>query len=121
MSLFVYSWYMKKLSFLFVLSLVLFVIWCGKNKVDVTDTDFEYDVEICDKYFELVECIIDKDDNPGYTNEMRNELRDEVKYMQEEWKQLNEEELAKKCTAGLETFEKDEMKKNLKSFGCSVE
>jgi hypothetical protein len=40
--------------------------------------------------------------------------------MQEEWKQLNEEELTKKCTEGLKTFEKDEMKENLKSFGCSV-
>lgn len=107
---------MKKLSFLLVLPLVF---WCGK-KVDVTDTGFEYDVEICDKYFELVECIIDKDDNPNYTKEMRAELRDEVKNMQEEWKHLNEEELTKKCAEWLATFEKDEMKENLKSFGCSV-
>jgi hypothetical protein len=46
----------------------------------------------------LVECIINKDDNPNYTQEMRIELSDEVKKMQEEWKQLDEKELTKKCT-----------------------
>ena len=109
---------MKKISFLLVLPLVLLVIGCWKNKIDVTDTDFEYDVEVCDEYFELVECIINKDDNPNYTQEMRIELSDEVKKIQEEWKQLDEEELTKKCTDWLAIFETDEMKSELKSFGC---
>ena len=109
---------MKKLSFLLVLSFVLFMFWCWKDKVDVSDTDFDYDVKICDKYFELVECIIDKDTNPKYTKQMREDLKKEVKSMQDEWKQLNEQELTRKCTEGLETFETAEMQKNLSSFGC---
>ena len=42
-------------------------------KIDVTDTGFEYDVAVCDKYFELVGCIIDRDTNENYTKEMRME------------------------------------------------
>lgn len=110
--------YMKKISFLLVLSLVLFVFWCWKEKVDITETDFEYDVEICDKYFELVECIIDNDDNPNYSKEMRKELRSQVKRMQEDWKHLSEKELTRKCTEWLAAFETDEMRNNLNSFGC---
>ena len=109
---------MKKISLLLVFPLVLLIIWCGKHKVDVTDTDFEYNVEVCDEYFELVGCIIDKDDNPNYTKKMRDELRNKVKEMQEDWKQLSERELTRKCTEGLSQFETDEMKENLKSYGC---
>jgi hypothetical protein len=45
-------------------------------------------------------------------------LSDEVKKIQEEWKQLDEEELTKKCTDWLAIFETDEMKSELRSFGC---
>jgi tRNA uridine 5-carbamoylmethylation protein Kti12 len=66
----------------------------------------------------LVECIIDKDDNKNYTKQMRIDLKNEVKQMQEEWKQLDEEELTKKCTEELAKFEP--MENNLNSFGCSA-
>jgi hypothetical protein len=49
---------------------------------------------------------------------MRDELRNKVKEMQEDWKQLSERELTRKCTEGLSQFETDEMKENLKSYGC---
>ena len=93
------------------------VTGCGK-KINITDTGFEYDVKICDKYFELVECIIDKDTNEKYTKEIRTELKSEIKQMQEEWKQLNEEDLTKKCTEELSKLEP--MKENMNSFGCSI-
>lgn len=108
---------MRKTPFLLLLSLLFLVTGCGK-KVDITDTGFEYDVKICDKYFELVECIIDKDTNVNYTKEIRTELKSEIKQMQEGWKQLSEEELTKKCTEELAKLEpiKDEMN----AFGCST-
>ena len=84
----------------------------------MTDTDFEYNVEVCDKYFELVECIIDNDDNPNYTKKMREELRNNVKEMQENRRKLSEQELTRKCIEGLSQFETDEMKENLRSYGC---
>lgn len=109
---------MKKLYFLLVLILVFLITGCGKDKVDIRDTGFKYNIEVCDKYFKLVECIINKDTNQNYTKQMRIELKNEVKDMQEEWKQLSEQELMKKCTEGLSQFETNEMKENLKSFGC---
>lgn len=109
---------MKKISFLLVLSMSLFLLGCGKGKVDVRNTWFEYDVEICDKYFELVGCIIDNDNDENYTEQMRVELKNEVKKMQEEWKLLDKEELTKKCSEEFDKFKSWE--DNLKSFGCSI-
>ena len=109
---------MKKLPFLLALPLSLLLIWCGEDRIDVTDTWFDYNVEICDKYFKLVECIIDNDDNQKYTKQMRIDLKNEIKQVQWEWRQLDEEELTKKCSEELTKFEP--LEDNLNSFGCSV-
>ncbi len=87
-------------------------------KIDVTDTGFEYDVAVCDKYFELVGCIIDRDTNENYTKEMRIELKNIIKDLQEEWKQLTEEELSEMCTERLKELEKSLEKEDVNSFGC---
>ena len=105
------------LSVIIIISIVVLVI-CKKNKIDITDTWFDYDVKICDKYFELVECIIDKDANVNYTKEIRTELKGEIKQMQEGWKQLSEEELTKKCTEELAKLEPIE--DEISAFGCST-
>ena len=88
---------MKKLSFLLIFSLVLLVFGCWKKKIDITETEFEYDVDVCDRYFQLAECIIDNDKNKNWTKEMKDELRIAIKNRQEEWKVLSEDELANKC------------------------
>ena len=77
-----------------------------------------YTIVICDKYFKLVECIIDRDTNENRTQEMRKEFKNDVKKIQEEWKQLTEEELTKKCTEVLRDFEEGLKHDNLNSFGC---
>ena len=38
--------------------------------------------------------------------------------MQEEWKQLDEKELTKKCTEELENYKNWIKEKNLNDFGC---
>ena len=88
---------MKKVSFLLIFSLVLLVFGCWKKKIDITETEFEYDVDVCDRYFQLAECIIDNDKNKNWTKEMKDELRVATKNMQEEWKALSEDELTNKC------------------------
>jgi hypothetical protein len=50
---------------------------------------------------------------------MKIDLKNEIKQMQEKWKQLNEKELVQKCTESMESFETEEMKEDLNSFGCS--
>ena len=118
MKKFVFFWAI----FLLILSVVVFISLKNDDEdaveIDVRDTGFEYDVAICDRYFELVECIIDRDTNENWTQEMRQEFKGEVKKIQEEWKQLNKEDLTKKCTEVLENFEKGLKEDNLNSFGC---
>jgi len=118
MKKFVFFWAI----FLLILSLVVFISFKNDDEndveIDVRDTGFEYNVAICDKYFELVECIIDRDTNENRTQEMRKEFKNDVKKIQEEWKQLSEEELTKKCTEVLRDFEEGLKHDNLNSFGC---
>lgn len=121
---------MKKLSILLALCLIVLAafVWLfiskAKHKeeivdIDITDTGFEYDVAICDKYFQLIECIIDNDSNEDWSKEMRLELKSEVKKLQEKWWSLDEDGLTKKCKLELENIERDFKENNLDSFGCS--
>lgn len=118
MKKFVFFWAI----FLLILSLVVFISFKNDDEndveIDVRDTGFEYNVDICDKYFELVECIVDRDTNENRTQEMRKEFKNDVKKIQEEWKQLTEEELTKKCTEILGDFKEGLKHDNLNSFGC---
>jgi len=118
MKKFVFFWAI----FLLILFLVVFISFKNDDEndveIDVRDTGFEYNVAICDKYFELVECIIDRDTNENRTQEMRKEFKNDVKKIQEEWKQLTEEELTKKCTEVLRDFEEGLKHDNLNSFDC---
>ena len=106
---------MKKIWFLVGLSLIFCVYGCN-DKVDITDTDFS--VESCDKYFELMECILENDNDQTYTKEMRDELRIKVKGIQEEWNELDEEELDKRCSEELSRFY--QIEKQLDEIGCCI-
>lgn len=111
--------------FLVILSLYVFVYLKNEDEenveIDVTVTDFEYDVAICDDYFELIGCIIDRDTNQSRDSEMKNELKNQIKNRQEEWKQLNEEELVQKCRVEYENLKKNLNEENVSSFGCLTE
>lgn len=96
---------MKKFTnFLLLLSLVV-IFGCGSKEnveeeemqeVDIVDTDI--DVKVCDEYFDLVQCVIDKTTNQNWTKEMKNELRLEMKAKQEERKKMSKEDLDKTCS-----------------------
>jgi len=107
---------MKKLAFISVLPLVILIAWCWKDKIDITDTNI--DVETCDKYFELMDCIIENDWDENYTEEMRDELRQEVKDMQSEWELLDDDVLAEQCSNELSKFESIENR--LEEIWCSI-
>ena len=107
---------MKKFGLLAVLPLVLLVAGCGSNKIDITDTDI--DVAQCDQYFELMECILENDTDASYTEEMRDELRANIKSMQEEWSTLDDEELADTCSTELAKYVKIEDR--LEEIWCSI-
>lgn len=107
---------MKKSVFLLALPLVILVAWCWSNKIDITDTEFN--VESCDKYFELMDCILENDNDETYSEEMRDELRQEVKDMQEEWNGMDEESLDEQCSSQLASFE--EIEDRLEEIWCSI-
>ena len=108
---------MKKSLFLLALPLVFLLTWCWtEEKIDITDNDI--DLEPSDKYFELVECIIENDNNEKWSQEMKDELRAEIKNRQEEWKLLDEDELAAKCVESFSKFEA--LEDQLLDFGCST-
>ena len=107
---------MKKTAFLLALPLVILLTWCWSNKIDITETEFN--VESCDKYFELMDCILENDDDETYSDEMRDELRQEVKDMQESWNTEDEESLDEKCNSQLEVFE--EIEDRLEEIWCSI-
>ena len=107
---------MKKSVFLLALPLVILVAWCWDNKIDITDTNIN--VETCDKYFELMDCILENDADENYTEEMRDELRANIKSMQEEWSTLDDEELADTCSTELAKYEKIEDR--LEEIWCSI-
>ena len=104
---------------LIILIVIVLYILNKKDKIDVKDTGFVYEVDVCDEYFELVECIIDKSGNADYTKQMRIDLKNEVKQMQEKWKNYSKEELTKRCTDELSMFYDDKkMVEELKLLRC---
>ena len=96
------------------MSLAVLATGCTK-KVDITNNDLG--VESCDRYFELMDCILENDDEK-YSEEMRNELREDVIAIQEEWKDLDKEFLDETCTAELEKFES--ISDSLNEIGCPI-
>ncbi len=109
---------MKKFWALSMLTVVLLLAGCNWwNKVDITDNNI--DVESCNKYFETIDCILDNDNDREYTNEMRNQLREDVKAMQNEWEKLDEESLDETCTTELNKFIK--IKDSLTEIGCNLD
>jgi len=107
---------MKKCAIFTILPLVLLIAGCGWNKIDIRDTEF--DVESCNKYFELVDCIFEKDTDESYSEEMRDELRQEVKDMQDSRKNYSDEELDNMCSSELEVLKWIES--NLNEIGCYI-
>lgn len=96
---------MKKVTLLTILPLILLVAWCSRfwgKKTDITSTKF--DVESCNKYFKLMDCVLDKDSDISYTEEEREDIRKEVKSIQEQWALLDDEILAESCESELERF-----------------
>ena len=108
---------MKKISGLAALCIVLFTAGCSFNKkVDITDTGLE--VESCNQYFSLMECILENEDDESYTPEKRDALREEIKELQAEWAELDEEELDNTCSAELAKF--SVLEDSLAEIWCSI-
>ena len=109
---------MKKMTCCVLLLSMAFLVWCSswnkEEKIDITETKF--DVEVCDNYFALLDCIIDNDWNKKYSFQAKNDLRSEILAFKDEWYKLDNESLTKKCSENLDEYIKIEDK--LIEIGC---
>ena len=123
---FLVCWCMKKLFIFLSLFIVVFVvvlILFIRNKgtdanVDIMDSGFDYDIDVCDDYFMLLECIIENSTDAAYTKQMRIDLKNEIKVVQDKWRVFDEDELAKKCNEEFESFRNKLINNNVETFGC---
>lgn len=116
---------MKKLSLLWVLLLVVFVAGCSwwwkkENNIEKTKAN----IEVCDKYFDLVNCVIDNDTDTKYSQETRETIKEAVNDMRESWASLDDDSEAEMCSTELDKlmkgFEWEEMTDYLANIGCSI-
>lgn len=108
---------MKKYAFLLALPLIILVAGCNNDeKIDITDTNI--DLESCDKYFEMMECVLQNDNDEDYTESERNQLRQTVKDKQAEWEWLDQEILDEKCNLELEKF--NAIEDRLENIWCAL-
>lgn len=109
---------MKKVVIFAILPIVLIIAGCNRwKKTDLTNVDFG--VESCNKYYEVIECILENEENDSFSSDDRNDLREEAKTLQTEWLWLDEDVLAETCDAEFAKFEA--IASNLEKIWCSVE
>ena len=117
---------MRKLSLLWALLLVVFVAGCSwwwnkEKEAEGNNVTNGINVEVCNKYFGLVDCIIDNDIDSSYSAEDREVIRASVKDMRESWATLDEYTVTTMCTKELSRFESEEMKEYLSQIGCALD
>ena len=89
---------MRKVALWVILPLIVLVAGCSRGwdkKTSITDTKFK--AESCNKYFRLMDCVLDNDTDVSYTEEQREEIRNEVLQIQEQWTQLDDSILEESC------------------------
>lgn len=112
---------MKKIVVIGMIPLIFLITWCWNKKIEITNTESlkEYKAESCDKYFEIADCIIEKEEDPSRTNEMRNELRQEIVKQQQSRSGLDNDTIENNCKAELNIFY--EIKDHLNEIWCKID
>ena len=112
---------MKKITIIGILLLTFLVTWCWNKKIDITNTESlkTYNAESCNKYFEITDCIIEKEINPSRTDEMRDELRQEIIEEQLSRSGLNNETIENNCKAELDGYYS--IKDHLNEIWCKID
>ena len=82
-----------------VLFYTFLLVWCWKSEISAQEPVFDYDVDICDKFFEVSNCIIDNTKNSSWTQEKKDELRNAILLRQEQWKTLSRDQLEEECSS----------------------
>ena len=110
---------MKRIWLLWILLLVIFVAGCGKEKE--VRTKAEINVESCNTYFELINCIIDNDPDNSYSLEDREVVREAINERRNDWASLDDNTLDQMCSAELNNLLSTVWNDSLIEIGCSID
>lgn len=111
---------MRKIAVITLLSMAILIAgcsWFGNKKTDITNV--KYDVESCNIYFRVINCVLEKDGNKNYSEEDREDVRLEVKELQEAYKQLDNDTLTEICDERLAEF--IPFKNEFAELGCPLD
>ncbi len=123
---------MKKNAVLLVIALLIIILiialllsWRNKKdiqeetpiKIDIIE-DKNIETEICKKYIQLAECIINNTHDSRWTNEMKNELSDSIKAQQESRTTLWENEQIWICSNLIQNIQRAS---DLEEIWCSID
>ena len=113
-----YELLMKKLVLLWSLSAIALLAWCTRNKLEVNLDETNFDVDVCNTYFDLIECVIENEPNDAYTPEIRDNLKAESQKTKASWLDKDSDELEVLCSSKLSKFE--ERAEEIAWFGCTM-
>ena len=114
---------MKKLPLLLSLSLILLVAgcsWWGNKEKETDTTNINFDVAVCDKYFDLFNCVIDNDPDDSYSAEARESIKQALNDKREEWSRLSEETQYETCATELNNYVAIVWEEKLTGIGCPL-
>ena len=112
--------FMRKIAMFTLLSMAVLIAgcsWFGNKKTNITNV--KYDVESCNTYFRVIDCVLENDHNAYYSEEDREDVRKEVKELQEAYKQLDNDILTEVCDKRLAEF--IQFKDEFTKIGCSLD
>ena len=104
---------MKKLLLLPLFAGLLFLAACGSSKDDA-DTQGEFAVASCNKYFDLMDCAM-----RDFLPEQKEQMTEAIEVVKQEWKTLPEDELRESCDSTWDQLLA--MQDAYASLGCSME
>ncbi|MDR3168209.1 MAG: hypothetical protein LBU27_00115 [Candidatus Peribacteria bacterium] len=105
---------MKKISLFALLGGALVLVGCGSS--DTPNKEFA--VEDCNKYFEVLECVVNKQAESVSAEELST-IQSAIDQQKQAWKSLSAEELSATCSASMSGVR--ENTEVYTSVGCSVE
>lgn len=109
---------MKKTLLVSLLPIVL-LAWCGSEEKDIQLSDTKFDIDICNQYFELADCILENDPDEKVSEEDRIQIKEEFIQYQETLKEMEPEELTELCESNYNTLTSDS--EALEKIGCNID
>ncbi|MDR2415181.1 MAG: DUF5339 domain-containing protein [Candidatus Peribacteria bacterium] len=107
---------MRKLSLFALLGASLILVGCGSKENTPTTALDEFASASCNKYVNLMECLITQEVNPVPADQQE-DIRNILDTTKEQWKTLSTEQQEEQCSALLDQA----LTQPVSEVGCAVE